>query len=83
MKKKNLKLLKLNKKSVSNLSFDKNTIVGGGSIFPCPIDSEQMPCQSIGHCNSEYQECHSQQGRTCNTIPFNCASGSPLCSPQK
>lgn len=82
MKKKNLKLLKLNKKSVSNLSFDKNTIVGGATVFPCPVDSEQMPCQSITHCNSEYQECNSQKGRTCQTIPGYCQTGMPLCPPR-
>ncbi|NAS29440.1 hypothetical protein GTQ40_00505 [Flavobacteriaceae bacterium R38] len=37
MKKKNLKSLKLNKKSISHLSNEKNSIVGGtGTLVSCP-----------------------------------------------
>lgn len=79
MKKKNLKSLLLNKKSISNLSIE-TTVVGGVSG---PHDSEQLPCQSIGHCTSRYDECHTQRPRTCQSIPGYCQSTNPLCPPTK
>ena len=52
MKKKNLKSLKLNKNSISNLHITK--VIKGGtgdtcdSYFPCPADTDFPPCQSSG-----------------------------------
>lgn len=72
MKKKNLKSLKLNKNSISNLHVKREIKGGTGdtcdSYFPCPADTDFPPCQSSG-CWSQYSECICDPNETLGRVP--------------
>ena len=56
MKKKNLKSLRLNKKSVSSLNI-KEGIIGGAqsaNVRDCPDNTLAVGCESLGACNDSY-----------------------------
>jgi len=60
MKKKNLKSLKLNKKSISNLD-KKNEIVGGGGIGEPSFHCGTLGCESIDCPSNVWPICQTEE----------------------
>lgn len=60
MKKRNLKALKLNKKSVSNLQSEEINGGTGISFLLCPVTQEHDLCKNSYDGNSIPNPCHSK-----------------------